>query len=239
MRQVVLDTETTGLDPAQGHKLIEIGCVEIVNRRLTQRHYHQYLQPDREVDPEAFAVHGISDEFLQDKPRFVDVVQEFMAFIDGAELIIHNAPFDLGFINHELNLLQQGWQAVESYCTITDTLVMARQRHPGQKNNLDALCKRYNIDNSQRTLHGALLDSEILADVYLTMTGGQVSLLGNEQQANSQQQVSVIRRVAADRPSLPIITADADELAAHEAVLARIDKASGGQCVWRTLETTD
>lgn len=239
MRQVVLDTETTGLDPAQGHKLIEIGCVEIINRRLTQRHYHQYLQPDREIELEAFAVHGIANEFLQDKPRFADIAPAFMAFIDGAELIIHNAPFDLGFINHELNLLQQGWKPVEAYCTVTDTLVMARQRHPGQKNNLDALCKRYNIDNSKRTLHGALLDSEILAELYLIMTGGQVSLLGNEQQTNRQQHISAIQRVAANRPPLPIITADTDELAAHEMVLTRIDKASGGQCVWRTLETTD
>lgn len=237
MRQVVLDTETTGIDPAQGHRIIEIGCVEMLNRRITQRHYHQYLQPDREIDPGAMAVHGISNEFLQDKPRFADIVRDFMDFINGAELIIHNAPFDLGFINHELSLLQQGWQPVEHYCTVIDTLVMARKRHPGQKNNLDALCKRYDIDNSQRTLHGALLDSEILADLYLTMTGGQVSLLATEQQAENAQRTNAIRRLAADRPPLPVILPDAAEQAAHQATLQRIDKACGGDCVWHTLET--
>lgn len=175
-RQIVLDTETTGLEPSQGHRIIEIGCIEIANRRLTSNHWHHYLQPDREIDAGAFAVHGISNEFLQDKPRFADVVDSFLEYIRGAQLIIHNAPFDLGFLNHELTLLNDSRPGVEEICSVLDTLVMARQKHPGQKNNLDALCKRYEIDNSARTLHGALLDSEILADVYLTMTGGQTTL---------------------------------------------------------------
>src|SRR5690606_38197574 len=176
MRQIVLDTETTGLEPEQGHRIIEIGCVEIVNRRLTGNHYHQYLQPDREIDAGAVEVHGITAEFLADKPRFTDVMHDFLAFVGGAELIIHNAPFDVGFINHELRLVDVNHASLDTFCSVVDTLQMARRLHPGQKNSLDALCKRYGIDNSQRSLHGALLDAEILADVYLTMTGGQVTL---------------------------------------------------------------
>ncbi|MET0094439.1 MAG: DNA polymerase III subunit epsilon, partial [Sedimenticola sp.] len=176
MRQIVLDTETTGLEPEQGHRIIEIGCVEMVNRRLTGNNFHQYLQPDREIDLAAVEVHGITNEFLADKPRFGDVVEDFVNYIEGAELIIHNAPFDVGFINHELRELG-GWDEVATICSVIDTLVMAKKMHPGQRNSLDALCKRYDIDNSHRELHGALLDAEILADVYLSMTGGQTNLL--------------------------------------------------------------
>ena len=158
MRQIVLDTETTGLETSQGHRIIEIGCVEMVGRRLTGRHYHQYLQPDREIDAGAAEVHGITGEFLRDKPRFADVAEELLDFVRGAELIIHNAPFDLGFLRHEFGLLGQSWDEAAADCTVVDTLALARGRHPGQKNNLDALCKRYGIDNSERTLHGALLD---------------------------------------------------------------------------------
>ena len=176
MRQIVLDTETTGLEPMLGHRIIEIGCVELVDRRITRRSFHRYLQPDREIDAGAVDVHGITNEFLADKPRFSEVAEELMAFIDGAELIIHNAPFDIGFLNHELRLIEARWADVCLYCGVLDTLALARQLHPGQKNTLDALCRRYRIDNSQRQLHGALLDAEILTDVYLAMTGGQVAL---------------------------------------------------------------
>ena len=235
-RQVVLDTETTGINPKQGHRIIEIGCVEVINRRLTGQHYHQYLQPDREIEEGAIAVHGITNEFLQDKPRFVEVVEEFMAFIDGAELLIHNAPFDVGFIDSELGRLKKDnrWGDVTQHCKITDTLTMARRKHPGQKNNLDALCRRYAIDNSQRTLHGALLDAEILADVYLTMTGGQVSLLGGSQEDDMQQGVSAekIRRLPADRPSLAVVRPTDEEQAAHQQRVAALDKALGGESLW-------
>ena len=186
IRQIVLDTETTGLEPSQGHRIIEIGCVEIINRRLTNNHWHHYIQPDREIDAGAFAVHGISNEFLQDKPRFAELADSFLHYIDGAELIIHNAPFDVGFLNHELGLLNDSRPRIEAICSVLDTLVMARQKHPGQKNNLDALCKRYEIDNSARTLHGALLDAEILADVYLLMTGGQTSLSLDSEESHHQ-----------------------------------------------------
>lgn len=237
MRQVVLDTETTGLEPEQGHRIIEIGGVELVNRRLTGRSYHQYLQPDRAIDEGAVEVHGITDEFLADKPRFGDVAEDFLQFIDGAELIIHNAPFDVGFINHELRLLAAGHAAVESHCTITDTLVMARQMHPGQKNNLDALCKRYGVDNSRRDLHGALLDAEILADVYLAMTGGQGALsLGGLTAGTTAFQIHNNQLLTGDRPALRVLRASASEQTAHAEALERIQKASGGQCLWRELE---
>ncbi len=176
MRQIVLDTETTGLEVSLGHRVIEIGCVELVNRRVTGNHWHYYFNPDREIDAGAYEVHGISNEFLQDKHRFADLAGDFYDYVKGAELIIHNAAFDLGFLNHELGLLAMPLEPLESVCGVLDTLLLARQKHPGQKNNLDALCKRYDIDNSQRSLHGALLDARILADVYLAMTGGQTSL---------------------------------------------------------------
>ena len=236
MRQIVLDTETTGLEPSQGHRVIEIGCVELVNRRLTGNHYHQYLQPDRAIDEGAIEVHGISNEFLLDKPRFADVVGDFLDFVRGAQLIIHNAPFDMGFLNHELGLLAAPPGRLEEHCTVLDTLAMARELHPGQKNSLDALCKRYDVDNSHRELHGALLDAEILADVYLAMTGGQTSLSLDGLGEGAGSTVSEIRRLAADRPRLKVIAAGAEELAAHESRLAAIDKASGGKCVWKNTE---
>jgi DNA polymerase III subunit epsilon len=236
MRQIILDTETTGLDPAQGHRIIEIGCVEMLNRRLTQRHFHYYLQPDREIDAGAMAVHGIRNEFLQDKPRFVEIVNAFMDFIKDAELIIHNAPFDVGFINAELARLNQNWPKINDYCPIIDTLSMARKKHPGQKNNLDALCKRYQVNNEQRTLHGALLDAEILAEVYLAMTGGQVSLLSTSQQMAQAENSANIKRINTHRSPLPILLATEEELAAHEQALQRLDKSSGNPCLWRTLD---
>lgn len=233
MRQIVLDTETTGLEPSQGHKIIEIGCVEMINRKLTGRHYHQYIQPNRLVDEGAMAVHGITDEFLQDKPLFHQIAAEFLEFINGAQLIIHNAPFDIGFINHEFAMLRPVIPPVTDYCGVIDTLVMARQKHPGQKNNLDALCKRYGVDNSQRDLHGALLDAEILADVYLFMTGGQTNLmLGAESEdsnSSTSGQISGIQRLSAQRRRLPVIRAAGEELAAHEAKLDRL----GEHCLWR------
>jgi len=237
VRQIVLDTETTGLDAAEGHRVIEIGCVELVNRRLTNNRYHEFLQPDREIDRGAMEVHGITNEQLVDKPRFADVVKDFMDFVDGAELIIHNAPFDVGFLNHELGLLGDDWGPMDRYCSITDTLHLARQIHPGQKNTLDALCKRYNIDNSQRDLHGALLDAELLADVYLAMTGGQASLsLDGAAETVGVPLHKSIRRIAAERPRLAVIPASTDELDAHRRRLEAIDKASGGSCIWRKLD---
>jgi DNA polymerase III, epsilon subunit (EC 2.7.7.7) len=189
VRQVVLDTETTGLEPEQGHKIIEIGCVELVNRKLTGRHYHQYIKPMRDIDEGAMEVHGITNEMLEDKPVFAQVADEFLTFIGDAELVIHNAPFDVGFLDNELKLLNRGLALIADRCDILDTLVYARRKHPGQKNNLDALCKRYMVDNSQRDLHGALLDAEILADVYLLMTGGQTNLaLGGSQSGSGDQE---------------------------------------------------
>jgi len=235
MRQVVLDTETTGLEPEQGHRIIEIGCVELVNRKLTGNHYHQYINPRREVDEGAMEVHGITDEFLADKPFFEQIADEFLAFIGDAELIIHNAPFDVGFMNHEIKLLNRGLPLIADRCKVLDTLVYARHKHPGQKNNLDALCKRYMVDNSQRDLHGALLDAEILADVYLMMTGGQTNLaLGgaNSGDDNAGANVEQIRRLPASRPRLPVVKATGEELAMHAEKLLAIDKASGGQCLW-------
>lgn len=231
-RQIILDTETTGLEPQQGHRIIEVGCVELVNRKLTGRHFHHYINPQRDIDEGAQAVHGISAEFLADKPVFSQLSEAFLDFIKGAELIIHNAPFDVGFINHEFNLLDQGLGKVEDYCTVIDTLAMARHRHPGQKNNLDALCKRYEIDNSHRELHGALLDAQILADVYLAMTGGQItlSLGGDDRNADGSHSETIIR-VQRAKPGLIIKASDA-ELEEHQKKLAQIDKSSGGNCLW-------
>ncbi|MDQ2075707.1 DNA polymerase III subunit epsilon [Marinimicrobium sp. ABcell2] len=235
MRQIVLDTETTGLETAQGHRIIEIGCVELVNRRLTGRHYHQYINPEREVDAGAMEVHGITNEMLADKPLFSQIADEFMAFVDGAELVIHNAPFDIGFIDAELKRLGGKVSTITSVCTVMDTLLLARSKHPGQKNNLDALCKRYGVDNTQRELHGALLDAEILADVYLLMTGGQTALsLGGEDSKSGRSGVagSEPRPLPANRPVLPVIEAVAEELAEHREKLEAIAKASGGICLW-------
>lgn len=236
MRQIVLDTETTGLEPEQGHRIIEIGCVEIVNRRLTGNHYHQYLQPDRDIDAGAVEVHGITVEFLADKPRFADVIHDFLAFVSGAELIIHNAPFDVGFINHELRMVDTGHASIDTVCGVVDTLQMARRLHPGQKNSLDALCKRYGIDNSQRTLHGALLDAEILADVYLSMTGGQVTLELESAESSGGIVEDIVRKTRDRVLGLPIVRATAEELAAHKAFLEKIRDASGGDCLWDQVE---
>jgi DNA polymerase-3 subunit epsilon len=231
LRQVVLDTETTGINPKEGHRIIEIGCVELINRRLTQNRFHVYINPEREIDAGAIEVHGITNEFLRDKPKFADVVDDFLAFAKGAELIIHNAPFDVGFLNHELGLLNHSAGAIEAQCGVLDTLAYARKKHPGARNSLDALCKRYGIDNSHRELHGALLDAEILADVYLLMTGGQFSLLEDNDGDNAEQKGIV--RLSADRAPLKIISCSAEELEAHEQSLAKIAKASGGNCVWQ------
>jgi DNA polymerase-3 subunit epsilon len=243
MRQIVLDTETTGLEPDLGHRIIEIGCVELLNRRPTGRTFHHYLNPDREIDKGALEVHGITVESLKDKPRFADVVDEFMGFISGAELVIHNAAFDVAFLDYELkrhaeNAPSFAGRCIANECRVLDTLALARQLHPGQRNNLDALCKRYSIDNSHRELHGALLDSRILADVYLAMTGGQVGLALDEQPAGALvAQAGQIRALV--RPAVPlvVITASADELQLHESMLATIAKASKGKCLWQALET--
>lgn len=228
MRQIIVDTETTGLSPQQGHRIIEIGCVELIHRRMTGRTFHTYLQPDRKVDEGAKQVHGISDEFLIDKPRFFEIAEDFKNFIQGTELIIHNAPFDVGFIENEFLLLQdQAWQTLSTHCAITDTLALARKKHPGQRNNLDALCKRYGIDNQHREKHGALLDASILADVYLAMTGGQESLLLEEEVgAVAQTFTEKALDIKISAFQIPVIKANAEELAAHEAFLKMLEKNS-------------
>ena len=225
MRQIALDTETTGLSFQLGHRVIEIGCVEIIDRRPTNNHLHYYVNPEREIDAGALAVHGISLEFLQDKPVFVDIAEEFCEFIKDSELIIHNAPFDVGFLNNELKLNCKHLGKITTHCKITDTLALARQLHPGQRNNLDALCKRYYIDNSTRDLHGALLDAEILARVYLAMTGGQVSLFDDIKQIDKPNIINEANRSTNnDRKSLPIINATKEELKAHEKFLKLLDE---------------
>lgn len=238
MRQVVLDTETTGLEPEAGHRIIEIGCVEIVSRRKTGRTFHRYLRPDREVDWGALQVHGITNEFLAQQPRFEDIVDELIEFIGGAELIIHNAAFDIAFLDAELERLPGPRRQVAQFCTVLDTLQLARQMHPGQRNSLDALCKRYGVDNSRRELHGALLDAQILLDVYLAMTGGQAALVldEDEEDASGPSQESTLLHIP--RGALRVVRATEEELAAHERVLEALDKASGGKNVWRLLEKT-
>ena len=227
MRQIVLDTETTGLDPKQGHRVIEIGCVELIGRKLTGNNYHQYIQPDRESDEAALEVHGITTEFLQDKPRFADIVGDFLDYIRGAELIIHNAPFDVGFLDNELKNAGAQYSSIDTYCSVIDTLVMARKMRPGQKNNLDALCKHFDVNNTHRELHGALLDSEILAEVYLMMTGGQVGLqLDSEQEESKEGSVVEQRRLSADRERLNVLKADDAELSAHQDIIKNMGDAS-------------
>lgn len=236
-RQIVLDTETTGMNMLgvhyEGHRIIEVGAVEVINRRLTGRNYHVYIKPDRLVDPQAYGVHGISDEFLADKPTFSEIADEFIDFIRGAELVIHNATFDIGFMDYEFSMLRRGMPKTETFCTITDSLVMARRLFPGKRNSLDALCNRYEIDNSKRTLHGALLDAEILAEVYLVMTGGQTSMAfqmeGHHQQTNATQE---IQRIARPTQTMKVIYANVDEQQAHEARLDLVEK-KGGSCLWR------
>ncbi len=236
MRQIILDTETTGLEPRE-HRIIEIGALELIHRRPSGRRFHEYLNPDREIDPGAMEVHGLTNEFLADKPRFADVAEALLAFIGGAELIIHNAPFDVGFLDAELARIHA--PSIAAQCSVLDTLALARSLHPGQKNNLDALCRRYGVDNSQRSLHGALLDAEILADVYLAMTGGQAALALDDHGARpGLARAADVRRLDASRPPLIVIAANADERAAHTARLAAIAKTAGGQCLWQTLEET-
>ncbi|WP_298393139.1 DNA polymerase III subunit epsilon [uncultured Azonexus sp.] len=229
MRQIVLDTETTGLNPRDGHRIIEVACIEMVNRRLTGHHLHKYINPEREIDAGAQAVHGISLEFLADKPKFADIADEFLEFINGAQLIIHNAPFDLGFLNAELDRL--GRVPVETICSgVIDTLREAKELHPGKRNSLDALCERYEIDNSSRTLHGALLDTELLAEVYLAMTRGQNALMIEPEEA-PRALLGADGKVHQRKP-LVVRRASDDEVAAHDAVLAAIDKESKGNCLW-------
>jgi DNA polymerase-3 subunit epsilon len=248
MRQIVLDTETTGLAPSEGHRIIEIGCVELLNRRHTGRHFHRYLNPERDIDAGARAVHGLSREKLAQEPRFAEIARELLEFLGTAELVIHNAEFDLAFLDMEFALLAQiasadaySWPAsVRTLCSVIDTLALARERHPGQRNNLDALCKRYGIDNSHREQHGALLDAQLLAEVYLAMTGGQ-SLLVLEQQARAlsardgeSAQVSLRRGAEA----LTVVMASAEELAAHEELTKVLQQASGGRCLWLSAAQT-
>jgi DNA polymerase-3 subunit epsilon len=232
MRQIILDTETTGLEPAEGHRIVEIGCVELVDRRLSGRHFHQYLNPERDIEDGALEVHGISGEFLSDKPMFTEVVEEFLAFIDGAELIIHNAPFDVGFLDNELALLGRP-DRLADHASVIDTLELARDLHPGQRNSLDALCKRYEVDNSSRTLHGALLDAEILADVYLAMTGGQ-SDLGLSFDAPPATDAVPGNEPPVERPALRVLRPTADEAAAHQQRLHAIHERAG-HCLWYEL----
>jgi len=230
MRQIVLDTETTGLEVSEGHRIIEIGAVEVVNRKITDRFYHQYLNPERAIDAGAQEVHGISLESLQDKPKFADVCHEFIEFIKGGELIIHNAEFDVGFLNAELRMVKEG--EIKSMCSVTDTLIQARQLHPGQRNNLDALCKRYEIDNSHRELHGALLDAQILAEVYLAMTGGQVSL-GLKADKKSSRKKNSEKNSVQRSFDLKIVEPSNEELSAHDKLMAKIAKGCGdASSIW-------
>src|SRR5450432_1255108 len=238
MRQIVLDTETTGLEAERGHRIIEIGCIELVNRRPSGRHFHHYLNPEREIDQGARAVHGITRERLLAAPKFAEIADELFGFITGCELIIHNAPFDLGFIDMELALLARVRGAagalpagVRSVCMVLDTLSLARERHPGQRNNLDALCKRYGIDNSHRELHGALLDARILADVYLAMTGGQSALALDD--APRRNAVRSAAAATAGGPPLVVVAASAEERALHEQLQELLHKESQGHCLWR------
>ena len=236
MRQIVLDTETTGLDPLQGHRIIEIGWVEIENRRLTGNHFQRYINPHREIDVGAIEVHGITSQFLADKPSFKQVEAEFLEFVADSELIIHNAPFDLGFLNHELKNASATAEDLQTICSVSDTLIMAREKHPGQRNSLDALCKRYGVDNTQRELHGALLDAEILADVYLLMTSGQSSLSLREEQTEVSRKARKTRKPDPNRQPLPVVLATEKELAEHESRLHAIDSSSEDGCLWLSLD---
>ncbi len=241
MRQVVLDTETTGLETERGHRIIEIGAVELLDRRHSGRRFHKYVNPQRDIDEGAQEVHGISAEFLEDKPRIGDIWTEFLEFIDGAELIIHNAPFDIGFLNAEIRHVAAAGvetpQTIEQICQITDSLALARHKHPGQKNSLDALCRRYMVDNSQRQLHGALLDAEILADVFLLMTGGQTQLFGSTDARDKGPDGGIDQQnlQAVDASGLHVIYADVQELKAHEAFIALLAEKSGTTPVWRKM----
>lgn len=235
-RQIVLDTETTGLDPDLGHRIIEIGCVELINRRRTDNTFQQYINPEREIDEGALEVHGIDNDFLAGKPRFTDIVDDFLAYVRNAELIIHNAAFDTAFINRELGALDRDLGVIEDYCSVLDTLALARHTHPGQRNDLDALCKRYGVDNSQRTQHGALLDAEILADVYLAMTGGQTALLLDGMTSGVKGAAGITKSRIESHKTLPVIEPSAEELAAHASWIKRLDKEINAPCLWRRLE---
>jgi DNA polymerase-3 subunit epsilon len=242
MRQIVLDTETTGLDPAQGHRIIEIGCVELVNRRVTGNNLHLYLHPEREIEAGAIDVHGITLEFLADKPRFAEVAATLGDYLAGAELVIHNAPFDLAFLNSEFRRIDDNHTALEERDTIVDTLVLARAAYPGQRNSLDALCKRFAIDNSNRELHGALLDAQLLAEVYRAMTGGQIdiALASGAEDAESQATASAeLAAHLAGRARPRVIHASAAEAAAHARYLDKLAQASGGHCLWQALDAAD
>ena len=230
MRQIILDTETTGLEIQQDHRIIEIGCVEMVDRQLTGNNFHQYLQPDRKIDAGAISVHGITNEFLEDKPRFADIVEDLVSYLSDAELVIHNAPFDVGFLNHELKRLQQQKPLIEEFSSVVDTLVMARKKHPGKRNSLDALCDRYFIDNSRRDKHGALLDAEILSEVYLVMTGGQESLLLDGEDSD-EAGGNHCRKVNVEGDPV-LMQVDEDDLQAHEAYLQRLQQQTDGHCMW-------
>jgi len=238
MRQIVLDTETTGLNVDEGHRIIEIGCVELLNRRATDRHFHRYLNPGREIEDGALAVHGLTRERLAQEPKFVDIAAELLEFIRGGELIIHNAAFDVAFLEREFAQLPGAPPvSLRALCSIIDTLMLARERHPGQRNSLDALCKRYGIDNSHRQLHGALLDARILADVYLAMTGGQ-SLLALDESTRERAAARSSPAVPMQRPSEPllVVRASATEAEAHAELLALLARTSGGRCVWSMPE---
>lgn len=240
LRQIVLDTETTGLEVAEGHRIIEVGCVEVINRRITQNRFHYYLNPDREIDQGAMEVHGLTNQFLADKPRFAEIAQDLLNYVQDAELIIHNAPFDVGFLDAELTRVNGNWAGLAKACQITDTLQMARKLHPGQKNNLDALCKRHAVDNSQRDLHGALLDAEILAEVYLAMTGGQAALkLGAKEPTGTAVSSGKHYQLRADRPALRVVRANSEEQQAHTARLEAIEKAAGGASIWQRIDQSD
>jgi DNA polymerase-3 subunit epsilon len=234
MRQIVLDTETTGLEPEKGHRVIEIGAVELIDRRLSGREYHVYINPERDIEDGALEVHGLTAEFLSDKPRFAEIADELATFVAGSELIIHNAPFDLGFLDYEFSLLGRDGPAFSSTVEVFDTLELARDLHPGQRNNLDALCRRYDIDNSSRTLHGALLDAGILAEVYLAMTGGQTDL-GLSLEAPRVEEGEMGIFADAERPTLKVLRANGAEIALHEKRLEAIEM-SAGRCLWRELE---
>lgn len=236
MRQIVLDTETTGLDPKHGHRVIEVGCVEIENRKLTGRHFHRYLNPQRDIDEAALEVHGLTRAFLSNKPLFKQIEEEFIEFVEGAELVIHNAPFDVGFLDHELKLCNSNRSGMASFCGVLDTLLLARKKHPGQRNSLDALCKRYDIDNTQRQLHGALLDAEILADVYLTMTSGQSSLLLKEETDEVTETQHRVRKFNPERKQLTVLRATEEEEGEHKKRLLDIARTSNDFCVWTQIE---
>ncbi|MCY4264987.1 MAG: DNA polymerase III subunit epsilon [Gammaproteobacteria bacterium] len=238
MRQIILDTETTGRDTAEGHRIVEIGCVELQDRRLTSNHFHRYLNPQREVEAGAYEVHGLSAQFLADKPLFADIMDEFIEYVSGAQLVMHNAPFDVGFLDYELSLAQSEYPDIASFCTVFDTLVLASNKHPGQRNSLDALCKRYGIDNSQREKHGALLDAKILAEVYLMMTSGQHSIFAPATDSiQVETSLQVKRTLDPNRPPLRIIRAKNAELDAHQERLEELEKSSSKGALWNRLES--